>query len=175
MARIVSFDLDKALAKGRIITEEAPNLLQMAEALGWAGASKVNGFLPMAEPLMKALGRLMGDGADGLSGAQLPETGPRGKGRLHYLLNKSAYDDASVVKAAELITTSGLPAAKSIVDQVHLICRAMFPGTPKGQWDDAQTRAAIDHILMEDGLPEGTCDKMGDLIHYALNLPPKGG
>lgn len=173
MGRIVSFDLDNALAKLKTIADDGPQMLQMAEAAGWGGAAKVSPFLPMAAPLAMMLGKLLG-GSDGLTNPSLPDTGPRGRGRLKYLREGSAFADADVVRACELVTTAGLPQSKTVAETINFTLRCMFPDTPRDKWTDAQQRAAIDRVLGDDGLAEGTCDKLGDMIYYALTNGPRG-
>lgn len=169
--RMLTIDIDSWLAKGKILAEEAPALLSVAEAAGWTSAAKLSAFLPMATPVSNLLSRLAGS-SDGLTESGMPDTGPRGRGRLSYLRSKNSFDDASVVSACESITMRGFPQSKPIADTVNYTLSLLYPDTIAGQWNTAQTRRAVDEILERDGLSEGLCDKLGDMIFYALNHKP---
>lgn len=166
MARMV--DLDVIIEKAKMLAEEAPGLLSTLEAAGWAGASKITPFAPMVGPLTSLLSKLAG-GDDGLTTAGMPNLGPKGKGRLNYLRNARMYKDEDVVKACEKVTMGGFAQSKSVADTVNYTLRCMFEDVPPNQWNAQQTRRAIDKILNDDGMTEGTCDKLGDMIYYALN------
>lgn len=174
MGRLVTFDLDEALSKVRTVAEEAPQLISLAEAAGWGGAAKLSALVPLAGPIAGLLTKLAGK-SDGLTEAGMPDTGPRGKGRLSYLRQRRNFDDAAVVRACESITMRGFAQSKAIADTVNFTLSCMYPDTAAGKWSDEQTRAAIDKILDEDGLSEGVCDKLGDMIFYALSHRPSTG
>lgn len=169
--RMLTIDIDSWLAKGKIVSEELPALLSVAEAAGWTGASKLSAFLPMATPVGNLLSRLAGN-SNGLTAPGMPDTGPTGRGRLKYLQTKNSFDDNSVVAACESITMHGFPQSKMIADTVNFTLSCLYPDTPSGQWDNKQTRTAVDKILSDDGLSEGTCDRLGDLIYFALTHKP---
>lgn len=166
MGRLVTFDLDSLISKMKILSDEAPALLSVAEASGITGAGKLAAYAPMAAPIAAILSKLAG--GDSISAPGMPDTGPRGRGRLSYLRNKSRFNNKEVVLACESITLAGLTQSKTIADTVNYTLACMYPGVPASSWDDAQTRSAIDQILEADGLSEGLCDKLGDMIYYHL-------
>lgn len=165
MPRMV--DLDVIIEKAKMLAEEAPGLLSTLEAAGWTGASKITPFAPMVGPLTNLLSKLAG-GDDGLTISGMPNLGPKGRGRLSYLRNARSYSDENVVSACERVTMGGFSQSKNVADTVNFTLRCMFPDVAPNQWNSNQTRRAIDKILEDDGMTEGTCDKLGDMINYAL-------
>lgn len=168
--RMVTFDLDAALAKFKVFAEEAPGLITVLQSI-WPGAASIGNFLPLASPVSQLLSKMVGT-QDGLTLPGMPDTGPRGRGRLTYLRNSKSHSDEDVVKACEGIVNHGFTMSKGIADMVNYTLSCMYPDVEKSKWDSHQTRTAIDRILENDGLTEGVCDKLGDMINWALNNQP---
>lgn len=179
--RIISFDLDKALEYGKIIGEELPGIMPLLETLGIAlpgGAAK---YVPLVgHPQVQSLiSRLAGGntGVSGLSKPGMPNLGPLGKGRLSYLLSKNkgnqrddgtVYTDSDVVSAVQYVISDNFPMSPEVYTSVSFVMRTMFPDA-KGVFTDAMQRAAVDRIIEDDGMSRGTCDRLGDMIWFALN------
>jgi hypothetical protein len=176
MGRKVSFDLDVLLGKAKLLSGELPGLLQAVQGLGYTGlANGIARYSPLLGPCMGLIDKLAGD-SDGMSGSQLeglPDTGPKGRGRLTYLRKKSQWTNEQVVAACNTVLGLGFSQSLGIENTLNYTLACMFPdGKVGNEWSDSQCRAAVDQVLEMDGLTEGTCDKFGDWIWYALNHPP---
>lgn len=172
MSRTVTFDLDKMIAGAKILAEDGPGLINMLGAI-WPGAAKASTFAPMLTPLAAMADKFASiNSADGGFRATV-DTGPLGRGRLSYLKRKSSYSDEDVVWAVEQATSAGTPACNRVVDTINYTLKCMFKDVNDGDWTVQQNRAGIDQVLEMDGMSEGVCDRLGDMIMFCLKNKPK--